>query len=308
MSSKQLLRLLMVLGVVLVLWGAVALASRRSDEGSAEIVPKVDTAAVDSIALIGPGDSAVIRRGPNRAGWRVNRHAVDSQAVGQMLKALAGPKVSAELVARNPNSHARLRVNEDSGRRVRVLGQGRALMDVLVGKQASDGDGIYLRRANQPDVYLIRGELSSALAKQGDDWRDRTIARVPRDSVAAIEISRGKRSYSLRRREGRWVFGSGAPTDSAAIASLLSSYSRLEAAGFATQAQQDSLRFNRGRRTARLLGAAGKPLLSLAFDSISSGIWVRAEQPGSATSGEVYRLDSWTADQLTPADSTLRKR
>jgi hypothetical protein len=308
MSSKQLLRLLAVLAAVLVLWGAVALASRRSDEGSTGIVPKVDTAVVDSIALIGPRDSTVIRRGRNRAGWRVNGHAVDSQAVGQMLRALADPKASAELVARNPTSHARLRVTEDSGRRVRVLGQGRALIDVLVGKQASDGDGIYLRRANQPDVYLIGGELSSALARQGDDWRDRTIAKVSRDSVAAIEISRGKRSYSLRRREGRWVLGSGAPADSAAVAGLLSSYGRLEAAGFASKAQQDSLRFDRRRRTARLLAAGGKPLLSLAFDSIGSGIWVRAEQPGSATSGEVYRLDSWTADQLTPPDSTLRKR
>jgi hypothetical protein len=307
MSSKQLLRLVAVLGAVILLWGAVALASRRSDEGSSEIITKIDTAAIDSIAFLGPADTTVIRRGTSRAGWQANGHAADTQAVGQMLKALADPKGSADLVARNPSSHARLRVTEDSGRRVRVVGQGRVLMEALAGKQATDGEGIYLRRANQPEVYVVRGDLATALARPADEWRDRTIAKVSRDSVARIDISRGKRSYSLNRRAGRWVFASGGLADSAAVAGLLSSYGRLEAAGFATKAQQDSLRFDRRRRTARLLDAAGTPLLSLVFDSIGSGIWVRAEQ-GTRASGEPYRLDSWTADQLTPPDSTLRKR
>jgi hypothetical protein len=308
MSSKQLLRLVVVLAVVVVLWGAVALASRRSDEGSTELISKVDTSAIDSIAFVAPGDTTVIRRGPKRAGWQVNGHAADSQAVSQMLQALAKPPASADLVARNPSSHARLRVTEDSGRQVQVLGQGRALVDVLAGKQASDGEGIYLRRLNQPDVYLVRGELSTALARPGDEWRDRTIARVPRDSVARVEISRGKRSYSLSRRQGRWVLGSGVAADSAAVAGLLSNYGRLEAAGFADKSQQDSLRFDRRRRTARLFDAGGKPLLSLVFDSTSSGVWARVEQQGIRATGEPFRLDPWTADQLTPPDTTLRKR
>jgi hypothetical protein len=308
MSSKQLLRLLVVLAVVVVLWGAIALASRRSDDGSTELFSKVDTVAIDSIALVAPNDTTVIRRGPKRAGWQVNGHAADSQAVSQMLQALAKPQASADLVARNPSSHARLRVTEDSGRRVQVLGQGRALVDVLAGKQGSEGEGIYLRRVSQPDVYLVRGELSTALARPGDEWRDRTIARVPRDSVARVEISRGKRSYSVSRQQGRWVLGSGVPADSAAVAGLLSNYARLEAAGFADKSQQDSLRFDRRRRTARLFDAGRKPLLSLVFDSIGSGIWARVEQQGARATGEPFRLDSWTADQLTPPDTTLRKR
>jgi hypothetical protein len=307
MSSKQLLRLVAVLAAVVLLWGAVALASRRAGEGSAELIGKVDTTTIDSIALVAPGDTAVIRRGAKRAGWQVNGHAADSQAMSQVLKALANAPVSADLVARNPTSHARLRVTEDSGRRVRVLGQGRALVDVLAGKQSTEGEGIYLRRANQPDVYLVRGELATALGKPGEEWRDRTIARVPRDSIARVEISRGKRSYSLRRREGRWVLGSGVPADSAAVAGLLSSYGKLEAAGFAGKGQRDSLRFDRRRRTARLFDAGDKPLLSLVFDSIGSGTWVRVEQQGTRAR-EPYRLDSWTADQLTPPDSSLRKR
>jgi hypothetical protein len=89
---------------------------------------------------------------------------------------------------------------------------------------------------------------------------------------------------------------------------MLASYRSIEAGGFGTKPQLDSLRFDRRRRTARLLDPGGKPLLGLAFDSIASGLWVLVEKPGSRAVAEPYRLDFWVADQLTPPDSTLRKR
>jgi hypothetical protein len=157
-------------------------------------------------------------------------------------------------------------------------------------------------------VYAVGGELASALARTGEEWRDHTIAKVNTDSVARIQISRGRRSFDLRREGGRWLFGSGAPADSAAVANLLASYRAVEAAGFATKEQRDSLRFDRRRRNARLLDSSGKPLLALSFDSLASGMWIRVEGKGQQAAAEPYRIESWAADQLTPADSTLRKR
>ncbi|HEY9014031.1 MAG TPA: hypothetical protein VIM84_03075, partial [Gemmatimonadales bacterium] len=69
------------------------------------------------------------------------------------------------------------------------------------------------------------------------------------------------------------------------------------------------LRLSRSRRTAKLLDRKGTPLLAVTFDSLASGIWVRVEgsSPGRGTGSEAYHLDTWTADRLTPPDSTLRK-
>jgi hypothetical protein len=53
----------------------------------------------------------------------------------------------------------------------------------------------------------------------------------------------------------------------------------------------------------RLLATAGRPLLALSMDSTAAGIWVRRE--GDPVT---YRLDTWTVNGLTPADSTLRKK
>jgi hypothetical protein len=39
----------------------------------------------------------------------------------------------------------------------------------------------------------------------------------------------------------------------------------------------------------------------LAFDSTANGFWVRAGEDSV-----VYRVDTWSADRLVPADSTLK--
>jgi hypothetical protein len=72
---------------------------------------------------------------------------------------------------------------------------------------------------------------------------------------------------------------------------------------FATDAQADSLDFAHPARTLTVLGARNDTLLHLVFDSTASGTWVRR-----AAGGPVFRLDFWRADQLTPADSALRKK
>ena len=76
-----------------------------------------------------------------------------------------------------------------------------------------------------------------------------------------------------------------------------------EAAGFANRAQADSAKFTRPDRRVALLRADGSPLLRLAFDSISTGFWVRGGEDST-----VYRLDTWSADRLTPSDSTLKPK
>ncbi len=89
----------------------------------------------------------------------------------------------------------------------------------------------------------------------------------------------------------------------AAIRALLADYGNVEAAGFATKAQADSARFARPDRRATLLRADGTPLVALAFDSTANGFWVKTGQDST-----VYRVDTWFADRLAPADTSLRTR
>jgi hypothetical protein len=302
MTPKQLGRLAMVLVALLLLWGGASLA-RRGSRGPSEsdrfAIPSVTSDSADSVLITRPADTTrLVRR--DSATWMVNGHPAARSAIQELFSALADTARRTELVAGRSASHSALGVDSAKGAKVRIVRGDTTVADLVQGKRGPGLDGGYFRAAGDSAVYLVGGNLAQVLERSQDEWRDRRIAGAAADSVARIEVRRGRRSYSVRRDGAGWALESG-PADSAAIAALLADYRQVEAAGFATKAQADSARFSRPDRKAALLRADGGPLVTLAFDSTANGFWVKAN--GDST---VYRVDTWFADRLTPADSTLR--
>jgi hypothetical protein len=305
MSAKQLLRVAVLFAVVLVLWGAAALARRHkagAPAGDAFRLPAIRRSAVDTVVLADSGDTAVLAR-QDTSRWTVNGHPASREAVGELLDALADSAPGSELVAERKGSQAALGVDSAGGRKVRVAGGGRTLAELVVGHRSSELGGGYVRRAGQEPTWLVRGRLVDALTRRSDDWRDHRITSVPADSVAAVEIARGARHYTVRRAGSGWTLTPGGAADSAQAAQLADAYHALDATGFASAAQADSARFTPPDRRARLLRKDGTPVVTLLFDSTKAGYWVRAD-----TGKTIYRLDEYTVDRLTPADSVVRAK
>jgi hypothetical protein len=297
MTARQLIRLGVLLVGLLALWGAVSLAGRRgTGSGDSTRLLGLDTAAVDSVLIRSGGDSVILARGAG--GWRVNAYPAASEEIASLLGALADT-AEAELVAESAGSHGRLGVAADSGRRVRIAG-GRDVELVVGRPPGSFGKG-YARQADGDAVYQLRGRLPELIARPGDEWRDRTIATVPADSIAAIEVQRGRARYVLRRDGARWRLGAGVPVDSARATELVQAVSRIRAAGFASPAEADRLRFDRPDRRLTVTGADGRTLAALVVDSTASGMWVRHDSGGT-----VWRMEGWEADRIAPAAETLR--
>lgn len=303
MTPRQLARLALVLGALLLLWGAASLA-RRGSRGPSQsdrfAIPTMARDSADSVIITRPADiTRLVRR--DSSTWMVNGHPASLTAVQELFTALADTVRRTELVAGRPASHSALGVDSAKGARVRIVRGDSTVADLVQGNRGPSLDGGYFRAAGDSAVYLVGGGLAQVLERSSEEWRDRRIAGVAADSVARIEIRRGSRSYAVRRDGAGWTLAPGGPADSAAVAALLADYRRVEAAGFATKAQADSARFVRPDRRAALLRSDGAPLVTLVFDSTANGFWVQAG--GDST---VYRVDTWFADRLTPADSSLR--
>jgi hypothetical protein len=301
MSAAALRRALFALAVLLVVWGGVALIRRStSDAPVALALPKLNAADIDRITITSPGDTIALAS--TASGWQVNGHAAAANAVNELIAALSDSANASELVARSAASHSRMAVDSVGGRRVRFFKGDRVLADVIVGGHGTSYQTSYVRRAADDDVYLFRGQLPTLVGKKLDGWRDRRIAAVAADSVAIVDVTRGKQHWTLARADGGWRLGS-APADSGAAARLLQAMADVSALGFASDAQADSLDFAHPTRALTVLSAAHDTLLHLLFDSAASGNWVRR-----SSGGPVYQLDFWRINQLTPADSTLRKK
>jgi hypothetical protein len=301
MSAKQLVRLAAILGVLLLVWGAAALARRREATPTADTfrLPKITRSEVDTVTISRAKDTTILARRDTNT-WAVNGHPASPNAVGDLLTALTDSAPASELVAERKGSHAGLGVDDSAGSKVRITGKGKTLANLVLGKRSQDFSGGYLRRADQESTYVVRGQLIDVLNRSPDDWREHRIARIATDSVAQIEITRGRKSYALLRNEKSWKLATGVPADSAKMGDLLTAYSSVDATGFASPAQ--AAHFGQPDRRVRLLRKDGTPLLTLLFDSTAAGFWVRPD-----TSKTIYRIESWTADRLAPADTTLRK-
>jgi hypothetical protein len=300
MSSTLLRRLAILLAVLLAVWVGIRLVrgSARGG-GSALALTKLDKNAVDAILIERPTDTVrLLKQG---GAWTVNGWPAAKGGVDDLIFALGDSSAAGELVAENATSHGKLGVDSATGRRITAKRGTDVLASYWIGKRGANYESGYLRRPDQNAVYQVKGRLIEFADRTADDWRDKAIVAIEPDSLTAVEVQRGKQSYRLVRDGKQWTLG-GAPADSGEVATLLGQFKRLEATGFATTAEADSARFDQPERQVRLLGPGGRQLALLAFDSTTTGFWVRRD-----TASVVYRVDQYAANQLTPADSTLRK-
>lgn len=303
MSAKQLLRLALVLLALIVLWGAAALARHREaapDKSEAFRLPAIKRNDVDQVVLTRASDTTMLVRKDTNT-WTANGHPASARAIADLLSALSDSAQGSELVAERRASHAGLGVDSAGGIRVQIIKGGKRLADLVVGHRSPDFSGGYVRQVNQEPTYLVRGRLVEVLSRSSEEWRDHRIAAVPSDSVTSFEVSRGVKRYQLRRAGTGWSLSTGGTVDTSRVTDLLSAYRTLDATGFGSAAQADSAHFAKPDRRARLLRKDGTPIVALLFDSTATGFWVRPD-----TGTTIYKVDSYTADRLTPADSGLR--
>lgn len=301
MSAKQLLRIALVLLGAIALWGALAVARRtREDRPARLVLPAIDSASVNRVDISKAPDSVMLAK--TGSGWTVNGFAAGPGFVSEFFGALADTAGASELVSQSPALHQRLGV-DSAGRTLKFKVGDSTVATLVVGNRGPDFDGYYVRRADQPEVYLVHAPWPDLASRGEADWRDKQVAHIAGDSIAGIEISHGNKRFALARKDG-WKFTTEGPApDSTAASRLVAAFSDLHASGFPTASQSDSLRSLKPWRRVRLTGASGAPLFSVVLDSTAAGYWLRADS-GSVT----YRIDRFLVDAITPAESVLVKK
>jgi len=303
MSAKHLRFIAIALAVMLLLWGGSELLSRGSDTVTGSLaLPKVAQADVDTITIVKGSDTVVLAKQSSTL-WSVNGHRAATDAVGELFQAFADT-AHPELVAQAAASFVRLGVDSAGGRWLRVRHGDKSQLELILGARGPDYQSAYLRRPGDSHVYLWRGRLASVADRAAESWRDKRIAALPADSIAALDVARGKDRYTLTRARGSWTLNGGR-TDSAAVARYLDRLKTVTATGFAAPAALDSAKARAVRRLT-VRGGHGV-LLTLAFDSTASGFLVHHLAGRGGEGATVYRMNFGDVDGLTPASRSLKK-
>ncbi len=301
MNSAQFKRIVVVFVVVLLLWGTLEIVGKaRAERETASLLPAIERNDLDLVRIERESDTIELRLSADT--WTVNGYAASSDAVQELFDAVLEP-VDGELIATGAGVHVRMGVDSVTGKRLEFWRGEQLVAAVIFGKRGRGFNTSYVRPVGELSVYQYKGRLTSLVDRRIEDWRDKVIVQVEADSVGRVAARRGRERFSLQRVDDGWRLNSTEEADSGAVARMLDRYGSVTASGFPTEAQADSVDFRRPDRAITLLGLTGDTLAALLLDSTQAGFWVR-----HASGGTVYKILQWTADQLVPADSTLRVR
>ncbi len=253
------------------------------------------TTSIIHVRLSGGADTVRIER--RTSGWQVNGYAVDALRLQRLLGVLDTARVR-EVVARSPDNHVRLGV-DDAGAAKVTIGE----LTFLLG--SSEAGSYYARLPDSATVYLFPPGAGRLLTEDANAWRDHVIARVDSSMVRRIVIGQPWGVVTLRRVEGGWLVGDLA-ADSIKVRDLLRQVTQLTASGFAAESAALAADFENPAASLDLytvdMGDEAGPALSLLFvlDPTEGAFLARR-----ADRLEVYEVPEWTVRRLLPAADEL---
>jgi hypothetical protein len=208
MNSKLLIRLAAVAVVALI--AALWIGARREPgteiDGRRALVPGLKDAINDvaTVRLLGADTKPLATLTKGEHGWSVAErggYGADAGKVREFLLKLADAELI-EAKTANPELHKKLGVEDPSQKdaasvQVELVG-GKAASKVIIGRfNGLGGDGTFVRAANDPQVWLAKGNLT--VDKNAADWLKKDLTDIPSNRIQSVELTRDGKTLTVSK-------------------------------------------------------------------------------------------------------------
>jgi len=304
MSARTFKQLVTALLVVAISWGLASLFSRGGGDSIAatgEIATFFDGVNESSISAVRmAGGGGEIELLPSGDSWTVNGWAIDSGSVTRFFDTLEEAQVG-DLVAANPANHRRMGIATDNASRIELEVDGLS-RTLLMGTQGPRFSTSYIRLPEADEVYLLESNLSTHMARNLDDWRNRKMIAIDTSRVVRLDVQRDGDGFTLVRGDTAWTFEDGTPVNALQVGSMLQELSgSLIASRFVEDG--DSIGNSpQGGSTVAYAGG-GDVLAEVSIGSGENDLW--ATVTGDSVT---YRLPQFRADLITPRLESIHPR
>lgn len=196
MTSRKLL-ILAIVAVVAVL-GGIWLAGRQTSTPAGETATlypdlKKELDAVTAVRIVKAGGTTAVEMKRTEAGWTVSERSsypADEAKLRKLVTNLADAKLVEEKTSTVEN-YPTLGVEDISnaaagGMQVEIDGP-KQPVKVIVGKQAQGGQSHYVRRAGEPQSWLVNKDIDTSASP--DQWLRKNILDVSADRVQSAEVT-----------------------------------------------------------------------------------------------------------------------
>ena len=197
MTSKRLLILgaAAIVAIVAGVWLAGREGSSGVAAGNDALYPglKEQLNAISAVHIYKSGDARVVELVRKDAAWTVsdrNNYPADDSKVRKLLIAIADAKVREEKTS-DPQQYAKLGVEDTKGSgatsmRIELVGAPKPV-DLIVGKNAGGANSNYVRRAGEPQSWLIGTSIDTSATP--DAWLRKDIIDVSADRMQSATVN-----------------------------------------------------------------------------------------------------------------------
>ena len=240
MSWRRIVVLLvLVAGLGTYLW--VYEIPKAQEEGKKAKLVGVDKDAITGIDLVFPDREIELKKGDQ--GWRLVK-PVDAPADDTTVKSLVNTLADAEVqrtLDEAPQDPAAFGLDKPSPLVKLSVKSGAEPPPIAVGKNTAIGAKSYVRKGDEPKLYLTTSSLQYGLNKQAKDLRDKQLVTFLDDDVQRVDIASGGQTTTLARKgKDGWVVQPGdQPADPTEVRSYLSTLRSTRATDFPDDAPAD---------------------------------------------------------------------
>ncbi|MHC4744216.1 MAG: DUF4340 domain-containing protein, partial [Planctomycetota bacterium] len=252
MSNKNLAILAIVAAVMVILaavFSGLSDGTPKGATGPAYLIQGLDDASIGKI-VVGSADDVVTLRKSGRIFTVAEKsnYPADIKQINELIRNCADIKTAGAAYTSNPKNHADLEVTEDKGASVVKFftpdPNSELITGVIIGKNVEAGQGKYVRRLPQNEVYVTTE--SPWIRDQATDYIDQELISVKREDINSVTVSPGGETYTLKAGEG----------DAVSLVNLPEGKKLKNTDARSVLTALTSLRFDDVRRTGTLGGAA----------------------------------------------------
>ena len=290
-------------------------------EGKKEKLLGVDKDTVTGLTLVYPDREIELRR--NDGVWRLAR-PVDAPADDASVKSLLSTLTEAEVqrtLDEMPSDLAPFGLDKPTVTAKLTVKDGAPPAAVAVGKNTAIGGKTYVRKGEEPKLYLTTSSIGFALNKQVKDLRDKQLLAFKDDDVTRVEIrpQQGDAVTLVRReppakddaakeakpaaptKDASWTVSPGDhPADPTEVRSYLSSLRSTRATDFPDDAPADLAKYGLATPRLAVTVTSGKdgPTQTLLLGGESSEGSQKQVYAKRADQPTVYALGDWSFRSL----------
>lgn len=265
----------------------------------------VEADQIQEIAITSPsGDETRLQKDGDK-GWQIVAPVAadpDVSEVASLTSSLSSLEIQRVVDENPPNleeyglAEPRLRVTFKTGSGEHAL---------LVGGKTPPGTDLYAKRGSDASVFLIPSYLESTFDKGTFDLRDKSVVKVDREKLDAIEVTAGGRTLRFGKAGDEWQIAAPlqARGDFSTIEGLVSRLSGLQMKAVVDEAEAAKVSFEKPAATAKLGTGSSQATVVIGGEAAEGTVYAR-----DLSRPLVFTIDSSILEELKKDLSEYRQK